>query len=208
MRRNDTASRAASSTVTAPGPARSVSTALASGSRSASNVSSSLWVNSSGSTRFTITAQPSGASTSARSRATSSMVSATGISSGVVTMFTAVTAGSAIRSATQRVCSRSGPTSMSSWIASAAPSWATMWPVAAASTITMSCSARPSIDSRVSHAILPIVRISLTPGAAVATKSSARASGPRRPRIGTRMLSFRYSRSDASVSIAMARTPG
>ena len=42
-----------------------------------------------------------------------------------------------------------------------------MWPVAAASTMTMSWSARPSIDSRTSHMILPMVRISFTPGAAV-----------------------------------------
>ena len=74
-----------------PGPACPTSTSIASGSRSASNVSSSLCVNSSGSTRLTITA-PSGTSTSAQ-RATSSIVSVTGISSGVVTMFTAVTCG-------------------------------------------------------------------------------------------------------------------
>src|SRR5262249_39020400 len=50
--------------------------------------------------------------------------------------------------------------------------------------------------------------ISFTPGAAVATKSSTWASGPRRPITGTRRLSLMYSCSDASVSIAMARMPG
>ena len=60
MRRSDTARRAASSTAVAPAPdARGQQRRSASGSRSASNVSSSAWVNSSGSTRLTITA-PSG----------------------------------------------------------------------------------------------------------------------------------------------------
>ncbi len=82
------------------------------------------------------------------------------------------------------------------------------WPVAAASTTMRSQSARPWIDSRRSQQILPTVRISRTPGAAVATKSKARASGPRRPNTGTRACTFRYSRSDASVSICMTNTPG
>ena len=51
------------------------------------------------------------------------------------------------------------------------------WPVAAASTTMRSQSARPSSDSRSSQQILPTVRISLTPGAAVATKSNARRHG-------------------------------
>ena len=83
-----------------------------------------------------------------------------------------------------------------------------MWPVAAASTTTRSQSARPSIDSRTSQHTLPTVRISFTPGAAVATKSSTRASGPSRPSTGTRRLSLRYSLSDSSVRIAIAKTPG
>src|SRR4051794_38285101 len=83
-----------------------------------------------------------------------------------------------------------------------------MCPVAAASTMTRSKSARPSIASRTSHTILPIVRISFTPGAAVATKSRTRASGPMRPMTGTRRLRRRYSCSEASVSIAIASTPG
>ncbi len=152
--------------------------------------------------------EPSGTFTSVRMRSTSSIVSATGISSGVVTTFTAVIAGSASSSDSHCVCVRSGPTSTRSRIASAAPSWATMCPVAAASTTTRSKSARPSIDSRTSHTILPIVRISFTPGAAVATKSRARASGPMRPMTGTCRLRRRYSCSDASVSIAIASTPG
>ena len=48
----------------------------------------------------------------------------------------------------------------------------------------------------------------MTPGAAVATKSNARASGPMRPNTGTRGCTLRYSRSDASVSIGIANTPG
>src|SRR6478752_2410980 len=82
------------------------------------------------------------------------------------------------------------------------------WPVAAASTTTRSQSARPSIDSRTSQHTLPMVRISFTPGAAVATKSSMPASGPSRPMIGTRRLSRRYSARLASVSIAISEIPG
>ena len=52
------------------------------------------------------------------------------------------------------------------------------------------------------------MRISRTPGAAVATKSNALASGPMRPTTGIRSWSFRYSRSDASVSMVMANRPG
>ena len=52
------------------------------------------------------------------------------------------------------------------------------------------------------------MRISRTPGAAVATKSNALANGPMRPTTGIRRLSLRYSRSDASVSIDMAHSPG
>jgi len=77
-------------------------------------------------------------------------------------------------------------------------------PVAAASTTMRSQSARPWSDSRSSHTTLPTVRISFTPGAAVATKSNARASGPIRPNTGTRACTLRYSRSDASVSICIA----
>ncbi len=46
------------------------------------------------------------------------------------------------------------------------------------------------------------------PGAAVATKSKARATGPIRPTTGTRTIARRYSRSDASVSIDIAVRPG
>src|SRR5436305_7403114 len=52
------------------------------------------------------------------------------------------------------------------------------------------------------------MRISRTPGAAVATNSKARASGPMRPTTGTRRLSRRYSRSDASVSIDIVDSLG
>ena len=52
------------------------------------------------------------------------------------------------------------------------------------------------------------MRISRTPGAAVATKSKALASGPMRPTTGMRSCSLRYSRSDASVSIDIDQTPG
>ena len=52
------------------------------------------------------------------------------------------------------------------------------------------------------------MRISRTPGAAVATKSKALASGPMRPTTGMRSWSLRYSRSDASVSMVMAKRPG
>ena len=89
-------------------------------------------------------------------------------------------------------------------MASGASSWLMTWPVAAASTTMRSQSARPSIDSRSSQQILPTVRISFTPGAAVATKSNARAIGPMRPNTGTRACTLRYSRSDASVSICIA----
>ena len=46
------------------------------------------------------------------------------------------------------------------------------------------------------------------PGAAVATKSKALASGPMRPTTGMRRCSLRYSRSEASVSIDIDHTPG
>ena len=83
-----------------------------------------------------------------------------------------------------------------------------MWPVAAASTTTRSHAARPSNDSRTSQQILPMVRISFTPGAAVATKSNTLASGPTRPGNGSLRLRRRYSWSDASVSMAMAQRAG
>src|SRR4051812_11837164 len=53
-----------------------------------------------------------------------------------------------------------------------------------------------------------MVRTSFTPGAAVATKSRTRTSGPRRPSTGTFRFSLRYSRRLASVSIDIAKTPG
>src|SRR5829696_1126462 len=69
-------------------------------------------------------------------------------------------------------------------------------------------SARPSSDSRSSQQILPTVRISLTPGAAVVTISLKRTIGPMRPNTGTLACTLRYSRSDDSVSICVANTPG
>ena len=51
---------------------------------------------------------------------------------------------------------------------------------------------------------LPTVRISLIPGAAVATKSKARATGPMWPMVGTFATTRRYSRNDASVSMDIA----
>ena len=87
MRRSCTARWAASSTATTPRPARSASTASAFDDRSRSNTSSSPRPNSSGSTRLTTTAARSTPVSSSR-RPASSMVSVTGISSGVVTMST------------------------------------------------------------------------------------------------------------------------
>ena len=52
------------------------------------------------------------------------------------------------------------------------------------------------------------MRISFTPGAAVATKSRLLASGPMRASSGMRSWSLRYSWSDSSVSIVMANRPG
>ena len=52
------------------------------------------------------------------------------------------------------------------------------------------------------------MRISRTPGAAVARKSKALATGPIRPTMGIWSCILRYSRSDASVSIVMAKSPG
>ncbi|CAB4866490.1 unannotated protein [freshwater metagenome] len=173
----------------------------------ASNADSSARVKSSGRTRLTNTA-PSGTSSSLRARPTKSIVSLTGISSGVVTTLRAVIAGSARRSVIHSVCERIGPTLTKSFMASGAPNCATTCPVAAASTITRSHGARPAIDSRTSQAIFPIVNTSLTPGAAVATKSKTRAIGPMRPTTGIRRLSLRYSRSEASVSIASTLTLG
>jgi hypothetical protein len=51
---------------------------------------------------------------------------------------------------------------------------------------------------------LPTVRISFTPGAAVATKSNIFATGPSRASNGSFSCNLRYSRSDSSVFIAMA----
>ena len=93
----------------APGPACSRrAPSAAAGARSASNTSSSAWVNSSGSTRFTITT-PSGTLSSSRARPTSSIVSLTGISSGDVTTLSAVSAGSESSSTIQSVWLRTGP---------------------------------------------------------------------------------------------------
>ena len=55
---------------------------------------------------------------------------------------------------------------------------------------------------------LPTVRISFTPGAALATKSNVRARGPMRASSGSFSCSFRYSLSDSSVSIDMSQRPG
>ena len=53
-----------------------------------------------------------------------------------------------------------------------------------------------------------MVRISFTPGAALATKSKVRASGPRRATNGIFSWRLRYSFSDSSVSIDIAKRPG
>ena len=182
----------------------------AAGARSASNVSSSAWVNSSGSTRFTITRAERHVDLAAGCGRPARSSPSTGISSGVVTTLTAVSAGSASSSDTHcglaaqrsdvdqlagsrrprragRRCDRSRPRRPPRGRSRRGP---------------RSTRAPPST-------ILPIVRISFTPGAAVATKSSTRASGPmppdhRHPQVepaGTRC-------SDASVSIAIASTPG
>ena len=83
-----------------------------------------------------------------------------------------------------------------------------MWPVAAASTITTSQSARPSSDSRTSQQTLPTVRISLTPGAAVATKSRTLASGTDPAEHRDAQVAPQVLAQGASVSICMAQHPG
>ena len=131
------------------------------------------------------------------------MVSVTGISSGVHTASRPVMAGSDSISSIQSVWLRIIPTRTRPFTAWEAASWPTMCPVAGASTTTMS-----QWLSRTSKHSLPTVRISRTPGAAVARKSNALATGPMRPTIGTCSWSLRYSRSDASVSMVMAKRPG
>ena len=74
--------------------------------------------------------------------------------------------------------------------------------------MTRSQCARPATDSRTSQQTFPTVRISFTPGAAVATKSNIFATGPIRPSTGTLRFSFRYSWSDASVCMVIPNTPG
>ncbi len=106
-------------------------------------------------------------------------------------------------SSIQSVWVRMRPTLTNPLTAWGAASWPTMWPVAGASTTTMSQS-----PLRTSKQSLPTVMISRTPGAAVARKSKALATGPIRPTIGMCSWSFRYSRSDASVSMVMAKRPG
>ncbi len=53
-----------------------------------------------------------------------------------------------------------------------------------------------------------MVRISFTPGAAVAMKSNVRATGPIRPSSGILSWSRRYSFSEASVSMDIAHRLG
>ena len=131
------------------------------------------------------------------------MVSVTGISSGVHTASSPVMVGSDSMSSIQSVCDRISPTRTSPLTAWGAASCPTMWPVAGASTTTMS-----QLPPRTSQQSFPTVMISRTPGAAVARKSNALATGPIRPTTGTCNWSLRYSRSDASVSIVMAKSPG
>ena len=64
------------------------------------------------------------------------------------------------------------------------------------------------VARRTSHASLPTVRISFTPGAALATKSKVRARGPMRASSGSLSWRLRYSLSDSSVSIDMAKRSG
>ena len=59
-----------------------------------------------------------------------------------------------------------------------------------------------------SHASFPMVRISFTPGAALAMKSKVRASGPILARSGIFSWRLRYSLSDSSVFIDMAQRLG
>ncbi len=101
------------------------------------NTFSSLRPNSSGRTRFTITVARS-TDVSFETRPASSMVSLTGISSGVVTMTRPVVAGSDRISTSQSVCDRMRPTFTRSLMAWGADSWPTMWPLAEASTTTRS----------------------------------------------------------------------
>ena len=53
-----------------------------------------------------------------------------------------------------------------------------------------------------------MVRISFTPGAAVAMKSKVRATGPIRPNSGILSWRLRYSLSEASVSMDIAHRLG
>ena len=93
--------------------------------------------NSAGSTRLATTAD--GVTPVSRSRrSSSSIVSDTGISSGVVTTTSPVTAGSSRMSVIHLVCSRTRPTLTSSLITRGAAIWATMCPLASASTTTRS----------------------------------------------------------------------
>ena len=70
--------------------------------------------------------------------ATSSRVSETGISSGVVTMTSPVWSGSPRIWLIQSVCDLMRPTLTRSLMTCGAESWLTMWPVAGASTTTVS----------------------------------------------------------------------
>ncbi len=114
-----------------------LSSAVAAGRHRSLNTVSSLRPNNSGSTRFTITAASS-TEVSVATFPANSMVSLTGISSGVVTITRPVVAGSERISRIQSVCERISPTLTRSLMAWGAASCPTMCPVADASTTTRS----------------------------------------------------------------------
>ena len=99
----------------------------------------SAWRRSNRAGRTRLATIADGATPVSRSRrARRSIVSVTGISSGVVTTTSPVRAGSSRISVIHAVCSRTMPTWTSSRITRGAPIWATMWPLASASTTTRS----------------------------------------------------------------------
>ena len=138
VRRMVTARRAASRTGPASPPTSPSSSARGPGAARASKTASSLAAEQLGQHPVDHDRRPARTVVSSRTRPASSMVSLTGISSGVHTASRPVVAGSDSISSIQSVCERISPTLTSSLMAWGAASWPTMWPVAGASTTTRS----------------------------------------------------------------------
>ena len=132
-----TANVAALRTMAGSPPTSSPSSSEGPEARSVSNTASSWRPKSSGSTRFTTTAD-SCTVVSSRTRSASSMVSFTGISSGVHTAARPVWLGSERICSIQSVCERMRPTFTNSLMACGAASCPMMCPAAGASTTTRS----------------------------------------------------------------------